>query len=215
MSGVSEILDRDGVRGVLHKPSGEVIGGLALTHGAGSNHDTAILKALAGALCERGLLVLRFDLPFRVRKPSGPPHPSKAAEDRVGVAAAIEVLRGLTDGPVLAGGHSYGGRQASMLAAESQKAVDGLLLLSYPLHPPAKPEKLRTDHLPDLRTPTVIVHGSKDPFATSAEMRSAMALIPAPTTLIEFDGAKHDLDLTKYPVVERVVSAVLSDMFDR
>lgn len=215
MSGVSEVLDRDGVRGVLHRPSGEVIGGLALTHGAGSDRDTSLLKALAEALCEQGLLVLRFDLPFRVRKPSGPPHPSKASEDRAGVAAAIELLRGLTDGPVIAGGHSYGGRQASMLAAESEASCDGLLLLSYPLHPPAKPEKLRTDHLPDLRTPTVIVHGAKDPFATSDEMRSAMTLIPARTTLIEFDGAKHDLDIAKYPVVERVVSAILSDMFDR
>lgn len=212
---MSEVLDRDGVRGVLHRPAGEVIGGLALTHGAGSNCDTVLLKALAEAFAEQGVLVLRYDLPFRVRRGSGPPHPSKAAEDRDGVRAAVGVLRELTDQPIVAGGHSYGGRQASMVAAESGDAVDGLLLLSYPLHPPAKPEKLRTEHLPDLQTPAIVVHGSKDPFATTDEMRAALELIPAPTTLVEFEGAKHDLDVAKFPVVERAVSATLSDMFGR
>ncbi|NLE78279.1 MAG: alpha/beta fold hydrolase [Rhodococcus sp.] len=215
MRGMEEVLDTDGVRGVLHRPDGEVIGALALTHGAGSNCNTVLLTTLAEAFAERGVLVLRYDLPYRVRRASGPPHPSKAAEDRDGVRAAVGVLRELTDRPVVAGGHSYGGRQASMVAAESPGLIDGLLLSSYPLHPPAKPEKLRTEHLPDLETPAIVIHGSKDPFATTDEMRAALDLIPARTTLIEFEGAKHDLDIAKYPVVERVVPATLSDMFGR
>lgn len=212
---MAEVLNSGDLHGVLHRPEADVIGGLALTHGAGSNHDTMLLKALADAFAERGVLVLRFDLPFRVRKAKGPPHPSRAAEDRAGVAAAVAYLRELTDGPVVAGGHSYGGRQASMLAAESSGSIDGLLLLSYPLHPPKKPEKLRTEHLPDLRVPTVVVHGSKDPFATPDEMRAAVAMIPASTTLVELDGARHDLDIARYPVVERAVGATMSDMFGR
>jgi predicted alpha/beta-hydrolase family hydrolase len=82
-------------------------------------------------------------------------------------------------------------------------------LLSYPLHAPAKPEKLRTEHLPGLRTPAVVVHGSKDPFATTGELQAALALIPAPTTLVEFEGARHDLAPDKFPVVERAVAAML------
>lgn len=94
-----------------------------------------------------------------------------------------------------------------MLAAENPGLVDGLVLLSYPLHPPKKPEKLRTEHLPELNTPTVVVHGSKDEFATTEEMRAALALIPAAARLVEFEGARHDLSVVKFPVVEETVAA--------
>ena len=206
---MSELLDRDGVRGHLHRPAGGASAGLVLTHGAGSDCDTKLLRAVAEGFVERGVVVLRFDLPFRLRRASGPPHPSKAAEDREGIAAAVSVVRELMPVPVWAGGHSYGGRQASMLASERPGLVDALLLLSYPLHPPAKPEKLRTEHLPGLHTPAVVVHGSKDPFATPEEMRSALELIPAPTTLVELEGARHDLAPDRFPVVERAVAAML------
>lgn len=206
---MSELLERDGVRGHLHRPAGDASAGLVLTHGAGSDCDTTLLRAVTDGFVQRGVVVLRFDLPFRRRRASGPPHPSKAAEDREGIAAAVTVLRELVPTPVWAGGHSYGGRQASMLASERPGLVDALLLLSYPLHPPAKPEKLRTEHLPGLHTPAVVVHGSRDPFATPEEMRSALALIPAPTTLVELEGARHDLAPDRFPVVERAVAAML------
>ncbi|MFC9554592.1 alpha/beta family hydrolase [Rhodococcus sp. NPDC056960] len=206
---MSELLERDGVRGHLHRPAGEAVAALTLTHGAGSDCDTKLLRAVTEGFVERGVVVLRFDLPFRQRRASGPPHPSTAAADRDGVAAAVAVMRDLVTVPVWAGGHSYGGRQASMLASERPGLVDALLLLSYPLHPPAKPEKLRTEHLPGLRTPAVVVHGSKDPFATTGELQAALALIPAPTTLVEFEGARHDLAPDKFPVVERAVAAML------
>ncbi|MDV7087098.1 alpha/beta fold hydrolase [Rhodococcus sp. IEGM 248] len=209
MNRMSELLERDGVRGHLHRPAGDGAAGLVLTHGAGSDCDTKLLRAVTDGFVERGVVVLRFDLPFRQRRASGPPHPSKAAEDRDGIAAAVAVMRELVTVPVWAGGHSYGGRQASMLASERSGLVDALLLLSYPLHPPAKPEKLRTEHLPGLRTPSVVVHGSKDPFATTGEMRSALELIPAPTTLVELEGARHDLAPDRFPVVERAVTAML------
>ncbi|EKT77748.1 hypothetical protein WSS_A35978 [Rhodococcus opacus M213] len=209
MNRMSELLERDGVRGHLHHPEGDGVAGLVLTHGAGSDCDTKLLRAVTDGFVERGVVVLRFDLPFRQRRASGPPHPSKAAEDRDGIAAAVAVMRELVTAPVWAGGHSYGGRQASMFASERPGLVDALLLLSYPLHPPAKPEKLRTEHLPGLHTPSVVVHGSKDPFASTDEMRSAVELIPAPTTLVELEGARHDLAPDRFPVVERAVTAML------
>lgn len=203
-----DIIDDGAVRGFLHRTGAAPKAVLALTHGAGSNCDTVLLRNLAEGFAQAGVLVLRFDLPFRVRRASGPPHPSRAAEDRAGIAEVIAAVRGYSvPGPVLLGGHSYGGRQASMLAAEDASLVDGLVLLSYPLHPPKKPEKLRTEHLPALTTPTVVVHGSKDEFATPEEIREALALIPAATRLVEFEGARHDLAVAKFPVVEQTVAA--------
>ena len=154
---------------------------MVLTHGAGSNCAAPLLLKVADALVGAGFAVLRCDLAFRQERPKGPPHPSKAAADRAGLKAAVEALREVVAGDIYLGGHSYGGRQASVLAAEEPDLVRGLLLLSYPLHPPGKPEQLRTQHLPNLRTPSVFVHGTADPFGSIAEMKRALALIPAPT----------------------------------
>jgi hypothetical protein len=80
-----------------------------------------------------------------------------------------------------------------MVAANDAALVDGLLLLSYPLHPPRKPDLLRTAHFSSLRTPALFVHGSRDPFGSVKEMESALKLIPAPAALIPVEGAGHDL----------------------
>ena len=96
-------------------------------------------------------------------------------------------------GRVFLAGHSYGGRQASMLCAEEPDLVAGLLLLSYPLHPPRRPEQQRTQHLPNLRTPTLFVHGSRDPFGSISEIEQASKMIPARTKLLAIEGAGHDL----------------------
>ncbi len=79
-------------------------------------------------------------------------------------------MRKMVGGPVILGGHSYGGRQSTMLAAEEPGLVEALLLLSYPLHPPGKPAQPRTAHFPALRTPALFVHGTKDPFGTIEEL---------------------------------------------
>jgi predicted alpha/beta-hydrolase family hydrolase len=96
-------------------------------------------------------------------------------------------------GRVFIGGHSYGGRQATMLIAEEPQLVDGLLLLSYPLHPPRKPSELRIAHFPKLGKPALFVHGDRDPFGSIEEMHSALELIPARKMLLEISGAGHDL----------------------
>ena len=149
--------------------------------------------ALADALQGRGVTVLRCDLPFRQQRRSGPPRPGDAAKDREGLKAAVAALRALVSGRIALGGQSYGGRQASLLAAENQNLVEALLLLSYPLHPPGKPEQKRTAHFPNLRTPAMFVHGSRDLFGSVEEMEAALKLIPAPHTLTVVEGAGHDL----------------------
>jgi predicted alpha/beta-hydrolase family hydrolase len=186
-------LDREGVRGFLHAPKGGDGRGMVLTHGAGGNCTSPLLLAVANALCSAGLAVLRCDLPFRQERPKGPPSPARSARDRAGLKAAIKVLRETVPGDITLGGHSYGGRQASMLCAEEPEVAQGLLLLSYPLHPPGNPNQLRTQHLAKLRMPALFVHGTADPFGSILEMEQALAVIPAPTKLLVIEDAGHDL----------------------
>ena len=116
------------------------------------------------------------------------------ARDRAGIVQIVAVLRKeFPRTPVVLAGHSYGGRQSSMVAAEDPSQADALLLLSYPLHPPRQPEKARTEHFPNLRTPALFVHGSRDPFGSLEELSSALKLIPARHMLLEVPGAGHDL----------------------
>jgi uncharacterized protein len=194
------------VRGFLHTPADSAIAGLVLTHGAGGNCEGPLLVALAAAFSQTGVLVLRCDLPFRQRKPFGPPAPASAEENRAGLKDAVTDVKKLGSGQVFLGGHSYGGRQASILAAEEPDLVDALLLLSYPLHPPNKPKQLRTDHLPNLQIPALFVHGTQDPFGSIEEMRAALQVIPARTQLVVIEGAGHDLARGMFDINRLVVS---------
>jgi uncharacterized protein len=181
------------VRGWLHRPADAHGAGLVLAHGAGGNADALVLVEMATAFADAGWTVLRCDLPFRQERPTGPPHRGHADHDRAGLRNAVAALRALAPGRLVLGGHSYGGRQASILAAETPGLADALLLLSYPLHPPQRPRELRTAHFPALTTPAVFVQGTRDPFATVPELEAARRLIPAPTTLMAAEGAAHDL----------------------
>jgi predicted alpha/beta-hydrolase family hydrolase len=182
-----------GISGFLHSPGRPNGDALILTHGAGSNCTAPLLVALSEAFAGQGYLVLRCDLPFRQQRRTGPPFPGNAERDRAGLKNAVAAMRKHVAGKIFLGGHSYGGRQATMLCASEPDLVSGLLLLSYPLHPPRKPEQLRTQHLPNLRTPSLFVHGTRDPFGSIEEMSKALQLIPAKTELMEVEGAGHDL----------------------
>lgn len=190
------------IRGFLHAPAGAGGEGLVLTHGAGGNCRTALLVAISRAFAAAGFHVLRCDLPFRQARATGPPSPAGAARDRAGLQAAVHAMRELGARSVVLGGLSYGGRQVSMLAADAPELAQALLLFSYPLHPPGKPEAPRTEHLPRLRTPTVFVFGTRDPFGSPAEIRQAVTLVPAPTVLVEIDGAGHDLSRSRRVAAE-------------
>ena len=154
--------------------------------------------------------MLRCDLPFRQVRPWGPPGPTDAVHDREGLKNAIAALKKvlenrIEESPLLAkaarngaphiflGGHSYGGRQASMLCSEESAIAAGLLLLSYPLHPPRRPEQQRTQHLPDLNTPSLFVHGTRDPFGSIEDLEQAIKMIPGKNKLMVVEGAGHDL----------------------
>ncbi|MGA9355204.1 MAG: alpha/beta fold hydrolase [Terriglobales bacterium] len=183
------------VRGWVHAPHDPRGDALILMHGAGGNCDAPLLVALAETFCGHGYTVLRCDLPFRQERRFGPPFPGNAARDRAGLRNAVAIVRKSVreTGRIFLGGHSYGGRQSTMLCAEEPNLVSGLLLLSYPLHPPRKPEQLRTQHLPNLNTPSLFVHGTRDPFGSVEEMKTALQLIPAKKEFLEVKDAGHDL----------------------
>jgi uncharacterized protein len=198
------------VSGFVHHPARGGGAGLVITHGAGGNCTSALLVAAADALCSAGLCVLRFDLPFRQRRSFGPPHPSAAAEDRAGIRAAVDAVRAITSGRVFAGGQSYGGRQATLLAAEDSNACDGLLLFSYPLHPPKKPQQPRTAHLPSLHVPALFIQGTADPFGSPQELIAAVKLIPSRTQIVFLEGAGHDLKRGKFDLDSLLVAPFAS-----
>jgi hypothetical protein len=195
------------VRGFLHAAQAPDAPGLVLTHGAGSNCNSPVLVALAESLSANDIAVLRCDLPFRQLRPLGPPL-GTAELDQAGLRRAVQIIRTKITGRIFLGGHSYGGRMASLLAAQDSSLADGLLLLSYPLHPPRKPQQLRTAHFPKLSAKSLFVHGARDPFGSIEEMQNALRAIPAETKLIGIDGAGHEL-VTKANrdiVVERIVA---------
>ncbi|SPM33141.1 Predicted hydrolase of the alpha/beta-hydrolase fold [Mycobacterium rhizamassiliense] len=196
------------IAGVAHEPAGTPQGVVVLTHGAGGDRDSELLQRICDEWARRGWLAVRYNLPYRRRRPKGPPSGSAAA-DRAGIAGAIAVCRKLADGPLIAGGHSYGGRQTSMAIAAGEATVDVLTLFSYPVHPPGKPERRRTEHLPDIAVPTVFTHGTSDPFGTIDELREAVALIAAPTEVVEITGARHDLRSKTFDVPTLAVDAAL------
>ncbi len=162
---------------MAHRPTGTPAGVVVLTHGAGGSRESPLLIRICDEWAGRGWLAVRYNLPYRRRRPKGPPSGS-AAGDRDGIVEAIAVARTLADGPVIAGGHSYGGRQTSMVVAENPGLVGVLTLFSYPLHPPGKPDRLRTEHFPAITAPTVFTQGTADPFGTIDELRTAVRLIP-------------------------------------
>ncbi len=208
-AGVAEFRE-GGVRGYLHRPERDNGDGLVLTHGAGGNAAMPLLIAVAEAFADAGMTVLRCDLPFRQKRPYGPPAPAGAAADRAGLREAAAAVRAMVRGRVFLGGQSYGGRQASMAAAEDAGLAAALLLLSYPLHPPDKPAQLRAAHFPNLRTPALFVHGARDPFATRDELDAARALIPARTAVVEIAGAGHDLARSRFDARATAVEPLLA-----
>lgn len=197
-------INKPQIVGFLHEPDQKASAGLVLTHGAGANCRSPLLVNVATSLVNLGWVVLRYDLPFRQKRKFGPPSPAQASADQDGIRAALREVRSGVETPVFLGGHSYGGRQASVVAAEPGTDVPGLLLLSYPLHPPGKPEQLRTAHFKNIHAPCLFFHGTSDPFGSPDEMRTASSLIPEKCKLMFLDGLGHDLGQGKLEIAAKI-----------
>jgi uncharacterized protein len=176
---------------------------IALTHGAAGNLDTPQLKAVCSGLADSGLSAVRFNLPYAE---AGRRSPSKPAPDEVCWRAVVDQIGAQR---LYIGGRSYGGRMASHVAADGAK-VAGLIFLAYPLHPPGKPEKLRTEHLPRIEAPMLFLQGSRDPFATPALLEATVAQLPN-ASLHWIEGGDHSHKVPKRSAADvsaELVSAI-------
>ncbi|MFV0319021.1 MAG: alpha/beta family hydrolase [Microbacterium sp.] len=166
---------------------------VALAHGAGAGHRHPFLVGLADALRDSGVAVLRFDFPYREagRRMPGPAGHATATWAAV-MAQATSLVH---EAPVFAAGKSYGGRMASMAAAEGLIAPEGLVYLGYPLHPPGRPDRLRVEHLPAIAQPQLFLAGTNDPFVQPPEQLVAAVTSCRSAELVWIDGGGHSFEV--------------------
>ena len=159
------------VSAAWHGEGGDTL--LALTHGAGGTYETPSLVAYAEAMAARGMRVVRFNLPYveAGKKTPGPQARDEACWRGVATTLSSETSR------LLLGGRSYGGRMATHVVADGV-ACAGLVLLAYPLHPPGKPERLRSAHLERIMAPMLFLQGTRDPFADPTLLARTLAQLP-------------------------------------
>ncbi|MDQ3573799.1 MAG: dienelactone hydrolase [Actinomycetota bacterium] len=168
----------------------EAPGALLLTPGAGSDRHHPSLVAIEAAVAP--MVVARVDFPYRRAGRRAPDRPSVMVACVVEEAAALAARTGVPPERIVLGGRSMGGRMCSMAAAEGLPAA-GLVLIAYPLHPPGRPERLRTEHFPVLEVACLFVSGTRDPFAAPGELEAASARIAGPVTHVWIEGAGHGI----------------------
>jgi hypothetical protein len=175
--------------------------GLILTPGAGADRNQSALVAIDKRLSAGGIAVARVDFPYRLAGRKSPDKPPVLIDAVTRAAEALAKMTGLPPERIALGGRSMGGRMCSMAVAEGLPAL-GLLLVSYPLHPPGRPDQLRTAHFPELHVPCVFISGTRDAFASPDELRKHVRAIPGPVTLHFLDGGDHGLRRNDAEVAE-------------
>jgi uncharacterized protein len=186
--------------------------GLLLAPGAGASSDHQGLLAVDRAATALGFVVRRMDFPYILAGRSAPDRAPVLVAAVRDAAASFAGSASLRPGNVFVGGRSMGGRMCSMAVAAGLPAA-GLVLVSYPLHPPGRPERMRTEHFPGLRAPCLFASGTRDPFAAPAELEDAVAAIPGPVTLRWVDGGDHGLRRREEEVAE-IVARWLAELAD-
>jgi uncharacterized protein len=182
---------------------------IVLAHGAGAGQAHPWMRHLASGLEARGCRVVTFDFPYMAegRKLPDKAPVLEAAFEKAWLDAAADAT-----GPMFAAGKSMGGRMASMVASRQAflPAPAGLIFFGYPLHPPNRPDKRRGEHLPDITTPMLFVHGTKDPFGTPDEMKTLVDALPT-ATLNLVDKGDHSLMTRRgQPVSAQVMDQVVA-----
>jgi predicted alpha/beta-hydrolase family hydrolase len=178
---------------------------LLLTPGAGSGRDQSTLVAIDRALAP--LPVARVDFPYRIAGRKAPDRAPVLIDTIRAEAAALATHAGVAPKRVLLGGRSMGGRMCTLAVAEGLAAA-GLVLISYPLHPPGRLANERSAHFPALKVPCLFVHGTRDPFGSPEELTTATATIAGRVTHVWIDGGRHDLKGADKDVAAAVVKWV-------
>ena len=182
----------DGLGAMTYPAEGRATAVLVLAHGAGAGQKHPFMVATAKGLAARHILVVTFDFPYmrhRRQVPDKAPVLEAAFQD---VIAATRAWSGATD--VFIGGKSMGGRMATHLGAHGIDGLLGIVALGYPLHPPGRPDKPRTEHLPSIRVPVLIVQGERDTFGTPDELKPVIATMKqSKVTMHVVAGGDHSL----------------------
>jgi len=183
--------------------------GLLLAPGAGSSSLHPALVAIDGAVSEAGGAVRRMDFPYRLAGRRAPDRMPVLVGSLVSAARALAAEVGVDQQRVYLGGRSMGGRAASLAVAAGLPAA-GLVLVSYPLHPPGRPQQVRSEHFGSLTLPCLFVSGTRDAFGAPGELNAALAAVPGATSTVWFDGSDHSLRGRDLEVAETVSRWILA-----
>ena len=184
--------------------------GVLLAPGASADRNQAALVAIDEALTVAGHTCRRMDFPYRRAGRRAPDREPVLLQAVVQEATGFRADRGLDARHVLLGGRSMGGRMCSLAVAQELVAAGGLILISYPLHPPGRPDRLRSEHFPRLSVPCLFVSGTRDAFASPQELEAATSAIGGPVTHVWMEGKDHGLRRTDQELAQVVVDWVSS-----
>jgi predicted alpha/beta-hydrolase family hydrolase len=191
--------DRESVTALLYPAAKRGRAGvtIVLGHGAGANQLSDFMRMVAGGLAARGFDVMTFNFLYMEQKRHIPDTKARLESCYQAVIKTALGHRKLKKNRLVIGGKSMGGRIASQVAAAHPDGIAGLIFLGYPLHPPGRPDKLRADHLQDIRAPMLFVQGARDAFGTAAEISPVIKGLQLPATLYAIEGGDHSFRVPK------------------
>jgi predicted alpha/beta-hydrolase family hydrolase len=192
----------------MKKPR-RVVAGVVLAPGASAGRDQGALVAMDEALSAVGVAVVRIDFPYRLAGRRAPDRQPVLVETIVTAARELAADLGVPGSELGLGGRSMGGRMCSIAVADGLPAA-ALVLVSYPLHPPGRPDTLRVDHFPAIKVPCLFVSGTRDQFGTPSELEAATAAIAGPVTRVFIEGSDHGLRRRDGEVAAAVAAWVLA-----
>jgi uncharacterized protein len=170
---------------------------LILGHGAGANQLSGFMRLFAAGLAERGLDVVTFNFLYTEQGRKIPDPAPRLESCYRAVIDAVVKHKKLKGNRLVIGGKSMGGRIASQVAASHPENIDGLVFLGYPLHPPGRPDKLRSEHLPKIKVPMLFVQGSRDAFGSKQEITAIIRNLKLPAKLYAIEHGDHSLKVPK------------------
>lgn len=188
-----------------------------LAHGAGANQSSSFMVRFATALAVRGVDTVTFNFAYAEQRRRLPDRNDKLESCYRAVIEAVRSGKFHDDASrrkLVIGGKSMGGRIASQVAANGQEGIAGLVFLGYPLHPPGRPDQLRSKHLPDIRAPMLFVQGSRDAFGTPEELQAVFRGLKVAADLYVVEDGDHSFKVPKRSAVpqERVYEFVLDEI---
>ena len=194
-----KINERESVTALLYRASKREHAGVTvlLGHGAGANQLSSFMRMVAGGLAARGFDAMTFNFLYTEQKRSFPDPKARLESCYRAVIDAALNHRKLRKNRLVIGGKSMGGRIASQVAAVNPEGIDGLIFLGYPLHPSGKPDKLRAEHLKEIKAPMLFCQGARDAFGTEDEIRAVIKKLRLPATLFTVAGGDHSFKIPK------------------